>query len=185
MQDDLCADDVLAGLSSSQRAAVTSESAPLCVLASAGAGKTRVLTRRIAYRTWRGTGDPTHTVAVTFTRKAAGELQHRLRQLGLRDQVAAGTFHSLASAQLHRWWADRGQQPPALLERKGRLLAPLAGGRRGLAHASVADLAGHLEDGSRDLWGWRLRYEGYDLAGGVLSQSLHPVQHGDPADRGR
>ena len=145
MQEDLSAEDVLAGLSSSQRAAVTSESAPLCVLASAGAGKTRVLTRRIAYRTRRGTGDPGHTVAVTFTRKAAGELQHRLRQLGLREQVAAGTFHSLASAQLHRWWSDRGQQPPVLLERKGRLLAPLAGARRGLAHASVADLAGQLE----------------------------------------
>jgi DNA helicase II / ATP-dependent DNA helicase PcrA len=145
MQEDLGAEDVLSGLSSSQRAAVTSESAPLCVLASAGAGKTRVLTRRIAYRSWRRTGDPTHTVAVTFTRKAAGELQHRLRQLGLREQVAAGTFHSLASAQLHRWWSDRGQQPPVLLERKARLVAPLAGGRRGLAHASVADLAGHLE----------------------------------------
>jgi DNA helicase-2/ATP-dependent DNA helicase PcrA len=145
MQEELSGQEVLTGLSSSQRAAVTSESAPVCVLASAGAGKTRVLTRRIAYRSQRGTGDPTHTVAVTFTRKAAGELQHRLRQLGLRDQVAAGTFHSLASAQLQRWWSDRGQQPPVLLERKGRLLAPLAGGRGGLAHAPVAELAGHLE----------------------------------------
>ncbi len=142
---------MLAGLSTSQRAAVTSESAPLCVLASAGAGKTRVLTRRIAYRARRGTGDPTHTVAVTFTRKAAGELQHRLRQLGLREQVAAGTFHSLASAQLHRWWSDRGQQPPVLLERKGRLLAPLAAARRGLAHASVADLAG-TSSGPEPAW---------------------------------
>jgi DNA helicase-2/ATP-dependent DNA helicase PcrA len=145
VQEDPSAEDVLVGLSSSQRAAVISESEPLCVLAAAGAGKTRVLTRRIAYRAQRGTGDPAHSVAVTFTRKAAGELQHRLRQLGLREQVAAGTFHALASAQLHRWWSDRGQPPPVLLERKGRLLAPLAGSRRGLAHASVADLAGHLE----------------------------------------
>jgi DNA helicase II / ATP-dependent DNA helicase PcrA len=145
VQEDPSAEDVLVGLSSSQRAAVISESEPLCVLAAAGAGKTRVLTCRIAYRAQRGTGDPAHSVAVTFTRKAAGELQHRLRQLGLREQVAAGTFHALASAQLHRWWSDRGQPPPVLLERKGRLLAPLAGSRRGLAHASVADLAGHLE----------------------------------------
>jgi DNA helicase II / ATP-dependent DNA helicase PcrA len=177
MQEDLYAEDVLAGLSSSQRAAVTSESAPLCVLASAGAGKTRVLTRRIAYRTGRGAGDPTHTVAVTFTRKAAGELQHRLRQLGLREQVAAGTFHSLASAQLHRWWSDRGQQPPVLLERKGRLLAPLAGGRRGLAHASVADLAGHLEWARARLVGPEqfeaaIRAEGRSLPPGVSPADL-------------
>jgi DNA helicase-2/ATP-dependent DNA helicase PcrA len=138
-------EDLLDGLTSSQRTAVTSESAPLCVLASAGAGKTRVLTRRIAYRASRGSGDAAHTVAVTFTRKAAGELQHRLRQLGLREQVTAGTFHALASAQLHRWWADRGQQAPGLLERKARLLAPLAGSRRGVAQAPVAELAGHLE----------------------------------------
>jgi DNA helicase-2/ATP-dependent DNA helicase PcrA len=82
---------------------------------------------------------------LTFTRKAAGELQHRLRQLGLREEVAAGTFHALASAQLHRWWADRHQQPPALLERKARLLGPLVGSRAGLTHVPLADLAGQLE----------------------------------------
>jgi DNA helicase II / ATP-dependent DNA helicase PcrA len=145
VQEGATSEDLLDGLTSSQRAAVTSESAPLCILASAGAGKTRVLTRRIAYRARRGSADAAHTVAVTFTRKAAGELQHRLRQLGLREQVTAGTFHSLASAQLHRWWSDRGQQPPVLLERKARLLAPLAGSRRGLAQAPVAELAGHME----------------------------------------
>ena len=69
-------------------------STPLCILASAGAGKTRVLTRRIAYRARTGSADPRHTLALTFTRKAAGELQDRLRQLGLREQVSAGTFHA-------------------------------------------------------------------------------------------
>jgi len=63
----------------------------------------------------------------------------------LREQVAAGTFHAVASAQLNRWWSDRRQQPPTLLERKSRLLAPLASSRPGLAQAPVADLAGHLE----------------------------------------
>ena len=113
---------LLAGLTPAQRAAVTSDAAPLCLLASAGAGKTRVLTRRIAYRVRTGTAEPRHTLALTFTRKAAGELQERLRQLGLREQVSAGTFHALASAQLRRWWADRGQPAPAVLERKARLL---------------------------------------------------------------
>jgi DNA helicase II / ATP-dependent DNA helicase PcrA len=177
VQEDLSAEEVLAGLTPSQRAAVTSESAPLCVLASAGAGKTRVLTRRIAYRARRGTGDAAHTVAVTFTRKAAGELQHRLRQLGLREEVAAGTFHALASAQLHRWWSDRGQQPPVLLERKGRLLGPLAGSRRGLAHASLADLAGHLEWArarmvAPDQFEAAVRAEGRSLPSGVSPADL-------------
>ncbi len=144
-QDEHLVEHLLVGLTPAQRAAVTSDAAPLCVLASAGAGKTRVLTRRIAYRVRTGTAEPRHTLAVTFTRKAAGELQDRLRQLGLREQVSAGTFHALASAQLHRWWADRGQQPPALLERKARLLAPLASSRPTLAGVPVADLAGHIE----------------------------------------
>jgi DNA helicase-2/ATP-dependent DNA helicase PcrA len=136
---------LLAGLTPAQRAAVTSDAAPLCVLASAGAGKTRVLTRRIAYRVHTGTAELKHTLAVTFTRKAAGELQDRLRQLGLRQHVSAGTFHALASAQLHRWWADRGQQPPALLDRKARLLAPLVSSRPQLGGVPVVDLAGHIE----------------------------------------
>jgi DNA helicase-2/ATP-dependent DNA helicase PcrA len=138
-------DTLLAGLTASQRAAVTSGAAPLCLLASAGAGKTRVLTTRIAYRVLTGTADPRHTLAVTFTRKAAGELQERLRRLGLRQRVSAGTFHALASAQLHRWWADRGQPAPVLLERKARLLGPLAASRPVLAGVPVADLAGHIE----------------------------------------
>jgi DNA helicase-2/ATP-dependent DNA helicase PcrA len=139
------AEELLVGLTSAQRAAVTSPAAPLCILASAGAGKTRVLTRRIAYRARAGTADPRHTLALTFTRKAAGELQDRLRRLGFREQVSAGTFHALASAQLHRWWADRGQRPPAVLDRKVRLLAPLAASRPALATVPVGDLAGHIE----------------------------------------
>jgi DNA helicase-2/ATP-dependent DNA helicase PcrA len=144
-EDQSRAEELLVGLTPSQRTAVTSTAMPLCVLASAGAGKTRVLTRRIAYRALIGTADPHHTLALTFTRKAAGELHERLRHLGLRQQVGAGTFHALANAQLHRWWADRGERPPALLERKSRLLAPLAASRPPLAHIPVSDLAGHIE----------------------------------------
>jgi ATP-dependent DNA helicase UvrD/PcrA len=136
---------LLDDLTDVQRLAVTSEAAPLCILASAGAGKTRVLTRRIAYRITSGRADAQHTLALTFTRKAAGEMQARLRQLGLRDQVTAGTFHAVASAQLHRWWADRRQRTPALLERKSRLLGPLASARPGLASVPVSELAGHVE----------------------------------------
>ena len=139
------ADGLLEGLTAAQVAAVVSDGSPLCILAAAGAGKTRVLTRRIAYRTATGENDPRHVLALTFTRKAAGELQHRLSSLGVRDTTAAGTFHSLASAQLQRWWADRRQHPPTLLDRKARLLGPLAASRPGLASVPLADLAGQIE----------------------------------------
>jgi DNA helicase-2/ATP-dependent DNA helicase PcrA len=144
-EDQSRVEELLVGLTPSQQAAVRSPGTPLCVLASAGAGKTRVLTRRIAYRALIGTADPRHTLALTFTRKAAGELRGRLQRLGLRQQVGAGTFHALASAQLHRWWADRGEGPPALLQRKSRLLAPLAASRPPLVGVPVGDLAAHIE----------------------------------------
>ena len=116
---------ILDGLDPAQHEAVVSEASPLCILAGAGSGKTRVLTRRVAWRVREGTADPRHVLVVTFTRKAAGELAGRLGALGIRDQVASGTFHALAYGQLRRWWADRGERAPTLLERKVRLLAPL------------------------------------------------------------
>ncbi len=127
-------EELLAGLNDAQREAVTSTAAPLRVLAGAGSGKTRVLTHRIAYRAATGDLDPRRVLALTFTRKAAGELSTRLRGLGLRDSVAAGTFHAVAYAQLRRRWADTGVKPPRLLDRKVgfvvRLLPPHRGPRR-------------------------------------------------------
>jgi DNA helicase-2/ATP-dependent DNA helicase PcrA len=142
------AHDLLTGLNPSQREGVTNSAAPLCILAGAGSGKTRVLTRRIAWRVAAGTADPRHVLALTFTRRAAGELSSRLHQLGVRDQVAAGTFHSLAYAQLRRRWADRGEHPPALLDRKVRLLAPLLPRRTASgsgAWVQPADVASEIE----------------------------------------
>src|SRR5690606_6591212 len=72
-------------LNPAQLEAVTSEASPLRILAGAGSGKTRVLTHRIAHRAAVGTLDPNRVLAVTFTRKAAGELRERLGRLGLRD----------------------------------------------------------------------------------------------------
>ncbi|MDA8282919.1 MAG: UvrD-helicase domain-containing protein, partial [Actinomycetota bacterium] len=97
------AEGLLADLTDAQREAVVSDAAPLCVLAGAGSGKTRVLTRRVAHRCLTGDADPAHVLVLTFTRKAAGELSARLSALGLRDRVAAGTFHAVAAAQLRRW----------------------------------------------------------------------------------
>ena len=129
-------DDLLEGLNPEQHAAVVSEASPLRILAGAGSGKTRVLTRRIAHLSATGAVDPRHVLALTFTRKAAGELNSRLRALGLRDAVAAGTFHAIALAQLRMRWADRGVSAPTLLERKVGFVARLMP-RRAEAYAPI------------------------------------------------
>jgi DNA helicase II / ATP-dependent DNA helicase PcrA len=113
---------LLADLTEAQRAAVTSPAPRLAVVAGAGSGKTRVLTRRIAWLATTGAVDPRRTLAVTFTRKAAGELTDRLSRLGLRDRVTAGTFHAMALAQLRRRALDAGRRPPAVAERPIRLV---------------------------------------------------------------
>lgn len=136
---------MLDGLTEAQLAAVTSTAQPLAILAGAGSGKTRVLTRRIAYRVAQGDADASKIVAVTFTRKAAGELRHRLGSLGLREGVAAGTFHALALSQLRRWWTDRNQPEPSILDRKVRILAPLLGGRRLGPTVQPIDIASEIE----------------------------------------
>jgi DNA helicase-2/ATP-dependent DNA helicase PcrA len=146
-------DAVLGGLDERQRQAVTTPVSPLCILAGAGSGKTRVLTRRIAHQAGTGRIDAGHTLALTFTRKAAGELSERLAALGLRRSgvragpataVTAGTFHAVALAQLRRRWVDRGEATPAILERKVRLLVPFlpAGPSVG---AEAAEVAGEIE----------------------------------------
>ena len=142
---DGAAADLLEGLTGPQQDAVLADAAPLCIVAAAGAGKTRVLTRRIAYRCRTGAADPDHTLALTFTRKAAGELQQRLGVLGLRGGVNAGTFHSVALAQLQRWWSDRRQCPPTLLEHKARLLGPLVEGRPGLEGVPLSEVAALID----------------------------------------
>ncbi|HEX2701627.1 MAG TPA: ATP-dependent DNA helicase UvrD2 [Acidimicrobiales bacterium] len=141
--------DLLEGLDPAQYLAVVSSAQPLCILAPAGSGKTRVLTRRIAHRVATGSADGARVLALTFTRKAAGELRSRLGSLGVRQPVAAGTFHAVAYAQLRRRWADRGERPPALLQNKARLLAPLLprarAGTRAAATVEAADLAAEIE----------------------------------------
>ena len=111
-------ENLLLGLDDSQLHAVTVDTEPLAILAGAGSGKTRVLTRRIAWRATKGKEDPRRVLALTFTRKAASELRSRLGKLGLRDQIAAGTFHSVAYSQLRIYWQDRGIKEPTLLTNK-------------------------------------------------------------------
>jgi DNA helicase-2/ATP-dependent DNA helicase PcrA len=111
-------DELLADLTDEQLDAVTTRASPLCIIAGAGSGKTRVLTRRIAWHSDQGHIDPRRALAVTFTRKAAGELRSRLRALGQRDAIAAGTFHAIALAILRRHWGERGQTPRRILDNR-------------------------------------------------------------------
>ena len=132
MPDELFTPDLLlADLDADQRRAVTTESQLVAVVAGAGSGKTRVLTRRIAYRIATGTADGTHTVVLTFTREAAGELRRRLPRLGLTERIAAGTFHSIAQQLLRQRWIDLDQQPRTIISDRPRLVAEVAG-RQGL-----------------------------------------------------
>jgi DNA helicase-2/ATP-dependent DNA helicase PcrA len=135
---------LLADLDPSQRAAVTHEAPTLAILAPAGSGKTRVLTRRVAWLVEQRRVSAGHVLAVTFTRKAAGELSQRLGRLGVR-QVTAGTFHSLALAQLRRHSLDQGREPPAVLGAKGRIIGPIVGGRGPGARVAVLEIAGEIE----------------------------------------
>lgn len=122
MADDQGIEHLLAGLDEAQRHAVTTPSALVAVLAAAGSGKTRVLTRRIAFRAATERAEPRHTLALTFTREAAGELRRRLRRLGLREPVEAGTFHAVSLGLLRQRWQDRGTPPPAIVNDRERLL---------------------------------------------------------------
>lgn len=95
--------DVLDGLDPDQREIAECVRGPVLVLAGAGTGKTRTITRRIAHGVRTGVYTPERVLAVTFTRKAAGEMQGRLRALGA-EGVRAQTFHGAALAQLGFFW---------------------------------------------------------------------------------
>ncbi|WP_275581021.1 ATP-dependent DNA helicase UvrD2 [Natronosporangium hydrolyticum] len=146
MADDAAA-QVLAGLDPEQRAAVTAPAGPVCILAGAGTGKTRAITRRIAYRVVSGEIDPRRILAVTFTARAAGQLRERLAQLGA-DGVQARTFHAAGLRQL-RYFAPRllaGRQMPELVDSKARLVT-LAAARASLRadRTTARDLASEIE----------------------------------------
>ena len=111
---------ILADLDPDQLAVVTAIRGPVCVIAGAGTGKTRVITNRIAYAINAGVTDPTKVLALTFTARAAGEMRARLRVLGIAN-VAARTFHSAALKQLLYFWpyAFGGQFPKLLTTKSG------------------------------------------------------------------
>ncbi len=97
--------DFLDKLNPQQRAAVTAGNGPVLVVAGPGSGKTRVLTQRIAYLIAEEGVRPWQILAVTFTNKAAKEMDERVKKL-LPDQategIMLGTFHSICARILRR-----------------------------------------------------------------------------------
>ena len=94
--------ELLAGLDADQRRAAETVTGPVLVVAGPGSGKTRTLTHRIAHLVTHHSVPPEQCLAITFTRRAAGEMRERLRTL-LSDGwecVPLHTFHSLGLAIL-------------------------------------------------------------------------------------
>ena len=88
---------ILDGLNEEQEKAVRCVDGPVLIVAGAGSGKTRVLTSRVAYLLALG-ADPSRILALTFTKKAAGEMKERIaRMVGnwKARRVVMGTFHSI------------------------------------------------------------------------------------------
>lgn len=89
-------------LTNSQCAAVTHRDGPLLVLAGPGSGKTRVITRRIAHLVESGV-PPSQILAITFTNKAAGEVQERIERLLPGTFIWATTFHKFCARVLRQY----------------------------------------------------------------------------------
>lgn len=89
-------EELLNGLNENQKKAVLHMKGACCVIASAGSGKTKVLTSRIANLTLDGI-QPHNILAVTFTKKAGEEMKERLQKIiGVEsNSVTIGTFHSI------------------------------------------------------------------------------------------
>jgi len=125
MSDDATfSDELLVGLTPEQRDAVTSPARRLLVRATAGSGKTHVLTLRMQRRIALGEVDPDQVLAMTFTRKAGDELRTRLFRAGIRD-IRAGTFHRAAMAIVNEYRADHHLAALKIESSRKRLVAAL------------------------------------------------------------
>ena len=136
----------LAELDEEQRAAASAIRGPVVIIAGAGTGKTRTITHRIAHAIDSGVTEPSRTLALTFTARAAAELRLRLATLGFPG-VQAHTFHSSAWRQLQFFWNEAiGGKPFKILGQKSEALtgALLAIGRSKNG-VNIRDIATEIE----------------------------------------
>ena len=150
---------VLTDLTPAQRDAVIHPSGPMLVLAGAGAGKTRVLCRRLAWLVSEG-ADPGDILALTFSAKAAAELRERAEDMipDSHETLRVTTFHSYALDLVRSLGTDRDLapvlRPVGTEERVLVLLERLALARPGVA------VAVNLKVIARSTWGAAPLHEG-------------------------
>ncbi|MDY6213493.1 MAG: ATP-dependent DNA helicase UvrD2 [Schaalia hyovaginalis] len=137
---------LLDALDPDQRAVALQVTGPLAVLAGAGTGKTRAITYRIAYGTAIGAYPPDSVLAVTFTRRAAFEMRHRLAGLGV-PRAQARTFHSAALRQLQHFWPTViGGPMPSILAHKASIVSSAAARLGIIADKTIVrDLSAEVE----------------------------------------
>ena len=138
-------DEILARLDEQQRQVALTDG-PIVVFAGAGSGKTRAITHRIAYRELAGLSTAQHTLALTFTTRAAGEMRSRLRELGVGNTVAR-TFHAAALRQLNYFWPKITKtQIPRLVPSKAKYIG-MAIRQNGLIESNtlLADVGSEIE----------------------------------------
>lgn len=102
--------NMLDGLNREQENAVTHKSGPILIIAGAGTGKTSVITRRIAYIIEQKWAKPSEILALTFTEKAAAEMESRVDELvpyGFTDMWIS-TFHAFGDRLIRDWAIDLG-----------------------------------------------------------------------------
>lgn len=101
--------EYLKSLNEAQKAAVVHSGSPLLILAGAGSGKTRVITTKIAYLIQHENVEPYSILAVTFTKKAAKEMQERAVALEpSAEKAQIRTFHSFGAWFLRRYCSEVG-----------------------------------------------------------------------------
>ena len=103
--------EYLKNLNSAQKEAVISTDGPILVVAGAGSGKTKVLTSKIAHLIKNKKAFPNQILAVTFTNKAAKEMQNRVLKILKSEAVGLswlGTFHSICAKLLRNMLKQLG-----------------------------------------------------------------------------
>src|SRR5262245_5254719 len=110
MRNDDVVEHLLESLTEPQRQAVMHRDGPLLVLAGPGSGKTRVITHRIAALVESGV-NPSQILALTFTNKAADEMQRRVAELVPGARVWLSTFHRFGAKLLRQYASYVGLQP--------------------------------------------------------------------------
>ncbi|MFP3938454.1 MAG: ATP-dependent helicase, partial [Phycisphaerae bacterium] len=147
--------DLLADLNEPQRRAVMHVDGPLLVLAGAGSGKTRVITRRVAWLIHSGVA-PWHVLAITFTNRAADEMARRVGELNTPRGATVCTFHSLCARLLREFATeaglsgnfsiyDRADQLRLLKQALERLQMPSGSFTPAKAHSAISRVKNELK----------------------------------------